>query len=561
MPKDTLAYDDVAERIDFSVVTGASAMARDSERKQDAVSRLMKAWENKNAQRAAKGLGLTMVAVSLAACGTEAEPTPEPVPVEPEPPVNLTLTLTEAMGEQVIGGAGDDTFIAVLDGEVNGTLQQGDQIVGGEGRDTLNLYIVSSSEAPNGLPPGVSISGVEVINLYGLDDDLGTFNATAFAGAEEIWQFVEYANVRAIGSNVTVGFGGDTGDIDVNLRFTGDTANIALATTGDGDYHEFNIRGSNVTTLNISGSSYDDSGRSYSSIEIYDDGDADENNSLTKLSTINVAMKTNTWFDMQDLPNGPEYLAFHTFDASASTGSIGLEYTESLNNVRFGSGDDVLFYSSGFAHKHTTSDSHVNVNMGSGNDVVYLDLYNVDEYADEFDGGENNLSLTLTLGAGRDIVVLFNPGEVAGNVSFSNIRDAREGEFMKNIVKITDFNPSQDLILLDGSSPFFDHFGSTKDVFVYDYASYGYTVSGRSTTSIDGNMEVQTSLFKALNKAAELLEEEGADVMVFKFGGSTYIYHHYNDSGTFEDGDGLIELTGFTGDWSKSILFADGGEL
>jgi hypothetical protein len=90
MPKDTLAYDDVAERIDFSVVTGADlSVARDSERKQDAVSRLMKAWENKNAQRAAKGLGLTMVAVSLAACGTEAEPTPEPVPVPPAP-VNQT---------------------------------------------------------------------------------------------------------------------------------------------------------------------------------------------------------------------------------------------------------------------------------------------------------------------------------------------------------------------------------------------------------------------------------------------------------------------------------------
>ncbi|TVS06179.1 MAG: hypothetical protein EA407_00820, partial [Rhodobacteraceae bacterium] len=65
-----------------------------------ALARLMKAWESKNAKRAAKGSGLTLMAVSLAACGGSSDDGEEPGPLDQV----FTLTLGDDTLPEFQGG-------------------------------------------------------------------------------------------------------------------------------------------------------------------------------------------------------------------------------------------------------------------------------------------------------------------------------------------------------------------------------------------------------------------------------------------------------------------------
>ena len=66
---------------EFDAVAAMNATSK------DALSKLVKAWESKNAQRAVRGAGLGLMAVSLAACGGSGTESTAPVtPVDPTPP-------------------------------------------------------------------------------------------------------------------------------------------------------------------------------------------------------------------------------------------------------------------------------------------------------------------------------------------------------------------------------------------------------------------------------------------------------------------------------------------
>jgi len=57
------------------------------------------------------------------------------------------ITLTTAIGENIVGTSGNDTFSAVQGGTAASTLQLGDTIDGGAGTDTLNITVTTSTDA------------------------------------------------------------------------------------------------------------------------------------------------------------------------------------------------------------------------------------------------------------------------------------------------------------------------------------------------------------------------------------------------------------------------------
>jgi S-layer protein len=85
-----------------------------------------------------------------------------PAPV----PVAQTFTLTTGV-DAFTGGAGNDTFNAT-----NANLNAFDAIAGGAGTDTLNY--ADSSAANFGLPPSLTISGMETVNVSRLATGGGT---------------------------------------------------------------------------------------------------------------------------------------------------------------------------------------------------------------------------------------------------------------------------------------------------------------------------------------------------------------------------------------------------
>ena len=132
----------------------------------NATSKLVKAWESKNAKNAAKAGGVSLMALSLAACGGSSTPVADaPVAADPvvdtpvvETPAGQAFALTDqavtAKFDGLVGTAGNDTYSGDKD-----TIEAGDIIIdqGGDA-DVANF-------SGTGDMPGITVSGVESVNV------------------------------------------------------------------------------------------------------------------------------------------------------------------------------------------------------------------------------------------------------------------------------------------------------------------------------------------------------------------------------------------------------------
>ena len=129
-----------------------------------AVSKMVKLWESKNAQRALKGSGLTLMAMSLTACGSDSDTAAVVTPVTPTTPVAEAVALTIGV-DAVTTGAGDDTIDASPVANDNGgslntldVFTALDTIDGGDGADTMNVVQIAAFTVPT----GATVTGVEL---------------------------------------------------------------------------------------------------------------------------------------------------------------------------------------------------------------------------------------------------------------------------------------------------------------------------------------------------------------------------------------------------------------
>jgi len=199
----------------------------------NATSKLVKAWESKNAKNAVKAGGISLMALSLAACGGSSTPVadaPAADPVVPVVPVAQTLTLTVGV-DAVTGGAGDDTItgnsIANTAGGAtvnNSTLTALDAIDGGAGTDTLTVTEIGNFAAP----AGATVVNVETANITATGTV--TANASTWTGLTSL-------------TTTGVGLSTITGAATTDLTITAATVGLA----------EVSVNGGNDVDLTVTG--------------------------------------------------------------------------------------------------------------------------------------------------------------------------------------------------------------------------------------------------------------------------------------------------------------------
>ncbi|MDB9719395.1 hypothetical protein OAA66_00850 [Planktomarina temperata] len=190
----------------------------------NATSKLVKAWESKNAKNAAKAGGISMMALSLAACGGSSD-TVATTPVVETPVVETPVVETPVVETPVVVAPTVNTITkALLD------FASGDTLAGTDGDDVLNIEINSALGATT------TISAIETISVTGY----GALSVD-FTAITDVTKFVTTGSTGQMTLNnitdasMAVGFAGTgTNDIVANYKagtLTGndDTLNIDLS--------------------------------------------------------------------------------------------------------------------------------------------------------------------------------------------------------------------------------------------------------------------------------------------------------------------------------------------
>ena len=199
----------------------------------DAVSKLVKIWENKNAQRALRGAGLSTMAVSLAACGGGSSTTTTTTTTT-TPTLNRLDPMTTDT-DDVQGTSGNDELSAAIN-----TSGAADYVDLGAGTDTFTLRM----DADDAL--GV-VEGAENIVIYARGDNgaapvsfadvTGTTSVTLINGTTnfDLTEFDAAINLKFENSNddYTVSYADLTGEADSQaLELDGFEGNFLVGTTG-----------------------------------------------------------------------------------------------------------------------------------------------------------------------------------------------------------------------------------------------------------------------------------------------------------------------------------------
>jgi hypothetical protein len=161
----------------------------------------------------------------------------------------------------------------------------------------------------------------------------------------------------------------------------------------------------------------------------------------------------------------------------------------------------------------STAAELASVELGSGDDEITID---------GTEDGDDDAGLSITLGDGSDLLTFTSP---AGNIT-----DSDEGDFEADIITVTDF---------DGDDDYIDFGGIAVQ-----------TLANADRNAIEG----ADSLFDAVELAAAQTAAAN-DAVIFEFDNSTYVYVNSNADTVFSDGDGLVELTGYTGGFTDGVNF------
>jgi len=407
--------------------------------------------------------------------------------------VGQTLTLTTG-SDNLVGTANADTFQAIeLGGVSDTTLTAFDKLDGGAGEDTLEMIVTGDLD----LPGGVSIKNIETINLSRSGAAPTTaVNASTFVGAKQIWQIDNAGAVSSLVDGQTAGFrdtivqNADT----ISYKDGATMASVALdnVTTGA----SLDIVGKDIATVNVSGSL--NAATNNLNVDLGADGAGAD-----AVTTLNLSLSSNTTLTV----SGGNALELETVDASGSAG--GIKYTlpgflsdddSALSTITGGAGKDMLTIDD----LADLSASTLAVSGGAGNDVFTID---------DTDNGNTAVAVNFTGGEGNDTLKLNN---------LVNVLDATEANFMDSLITFADFNASQDVLDINLTA----------------------NPLGVLSNTQRADIAAKDSLFEAI-EAASAANANVGETVAFDFGGDAYIYTD-NGANSFNDDDGLIQLTGMS---------------
>lgn len=245
-------------------------------------------------------------------------------------------------------------------------------------------------------PVGATVSGVEIINLASADGvgaSESLLKASNYSGLQQLWQVGAANSVTSIADGVTVGFR-EVESLNVATTFTGATGGIALDQATSGSVLQ--ITGTKLSTISISGNFDTEEPDDVSQLNVIGTGSA-----LSKLTTINIAMTSNTEFNAYTDFGAALGSTVSTINGSASTGGLILNLSAkattdtALTSVTTGSGDDLVAATLGeTANKNGTT---LTVDLGDGDDTFVISEASVLTAA----------SISISGGTGTDTLVTF----------------------------------------------------------------------------------------------------------------------------------------------------------
>jgi S-layer protein len=361
-----------------------------SNKQNDLVSKLVSAWEKKNAKVARAG-GVSLMALSLAACGsdddtattdTAAADTTTVTPVTPVTPVvvaSTTSTLTAGI-DSVAGGAGDDIINAGLTSAGQQTLTALDSLKGGDGTDTMAVVMKS-----NATPASDSI-------------EVYTVTATA-ASALSMLGSTGVTSVTNTGSSATLTVSNVALGTALTLGNTaqGGTFNFAAAdVVGTADAATIDISSVTGGALTV--------GAGIEALTLNSVGSANTLGSLSSgATTLNISGAQN----MTITGNATAT----TIDASSATGKITVtsDNTKAVS-ITTGSGVDAVTMTG----TNTLTDT---VSLGAGNDKVTFGAQLAD--ADIVDGGDGT---DTVVGISANLVALTSDATTSNLTNFETVQ-------------------------------------------------------------------------------------------------------------------------------------------
>jgi len=238
----------------------------------NATSKLVKAWESKNAKNAAKAGGISLMALSLAACGGSSSTTTTSIDTTTTTTTTTSTEYLTSADNVITGTAGADTVNAVYKNSGSadtGTLNLSDSINGGDGSDTVN--ITSYDEITAALAPVLnSFETVTITNaLSGIGAHTGVSTWAADAtniqikGAQatelnDLAYATQTVTMNATSGNITLDGTGTTATVNVAGTTAGDlqveTATTAVLNVTAASTIDDIATGGDATTLTITGS-------------------------------------------------------------------------------------------------------------------------------------------------------------------------------------------------------------------------------------------------------------------------------------------------------------------
>ncbi|MDC0538440.1 hypothetical protein OAO37_08970 [Planktomarina temperata] len=351
----------------------------------NATSKLVKAWESKNAKNAAKAGGISLMALSLAACGGSSTPVADAPAADPVVPVvgaaqSFTLTTTV---DTLTGGSGNDSFVGVNLASVaaGDTMSAADTLDGGAGTDTLTI---TNTEA--GSLSDMDVSNIEniVIRSTNENDTVETLDMSNMSGATSLTlnKFTDGVTVSNVVLGTTLAINNFTTDAaadDVTFTFasaTG-TADVAAISIVSSTLEQVVADAIETLSVNVSGATV----TTIASLDAAQATSITIDNSTPTVGTAPgltiSAVGDNTATSMTftgagtTTATGALSTGLTTITGSAATGALDLNISTNTNNLTMtlGSGNDRV--EAGTVGTNLTADD--TWDLGTGTNTLAID--------------------------------------------------------------------------------------------------------------------------------------------------------------------------------------------
>ncbi|MDB4092448.1 hypothetical protein N9547_00735 [bacterium] len=364
----------------------------------NATSKLVKAWESKNAKNAAKAGGISLMALSLAACGGSSTTTTTATDTTTTTPVvvqGLTFALSSAADildpnsatAATTTTAGDDTFRAAATGDFTSA----DIIDGGDGNDTLTAEVTEGATGSDVTikPMLTSVENVKVTMTAVANDTTTTLNFADSTGVTA----VEVVNAN---------------DADVTVSGITTATAVTISNTAGATLDS-------VNTITLTGlSTATDGGQDSYTVNLTDTDAADIVIAGVEAITINAAGKA---VDIADL-------SADALESLTITGGV-VDATVTTEAVVIGSGTAVAFAGLEAADAATidasAATSAVTITMASDDDDDLVATGGAGKLTLTMTGTDNNGAVTLTSGTGGIDATLVSGDNAATATSITSV--------------------------------------------------------------------------------------------------------------------------------------------